>query len=125
MSRKKRNQWVALRPGESVVFTEHPSWILNIPKYVLTLGLYSMWRRRKSFVVTNDRLLLGKGLVNRTERSIPMTRVDDAGYVRRGMASYTEVVVRGHESEGVLRLGPLSSRKARRFASELQGHMSS
>ncbi len=73
-----------LRDGESVVMVVRPSRALSLGKYLYTLGLYGIWRKRHVYVLTDTRLMIGKGVVNRTETSIPMNRVDEASFVRRG-----------------------------------------
>ena len=43
-------------------------------------------------MLTDRRILIGSGVFVRTEKSIPLDRIDDAVYVRRGVSSYSEVV---------------------------------
>jgi hypothetical protein len=109
-----------LMAGESVHDVEHPSRFIRFPRYLLTLGLYGLWRKRDTSVVTNRRLLIGKGIMNRKERSIPMGRVRDANYGRKWFSSYAEVVVEGHRGRETLKVGPMSAKHAHRFASFVQ-----
>jgi hypothetical protein len=119
--KQKEPRGLSLQPGESLVLWARPAPGVTWPKYLYTLGLYSFWRRRHTFVLTNKRILISKGIFARAERSIPLNRVDDASFVRRGLAAYCEVVVGGGRgSRRVERVGPLAARTARRFAQETQ-----
>jgi hypothetical protein len=109
-----------LMNGEEVQGVAHPSRLMRLPRYVLTLGLYGLWRKRDTSVVTNRRILLGKGVVSRHERSIPIRRVVDANYARKLLASYTELVIEGNRGREQLRVGPLTAKRAHRFASVVQ-----
>jgi uncharacterized membrane protein YdbT with pleckstrin-like domain len=118
---QKTPRGLALQQGESLVLWARPSAGVTWAKYLYTLGLYSVWRRRHTFVLTDKRILVSKGIFARSERSIPLNRVDDASFVRRGLAAYCEVVVGGGRgSRRVERVGPLAARTARRFARETQ-----
>ena len=113
---------VPLQRGESVVIVARQSRLMRLPKYVFSLGLYGLWRKRNTAIVTDRRILLGKGIFNRTEHSYPMSRVYGAQFSRKGLASYSEVTVETREGRRLLRVGPLRSRTARRFTSEVQSH---
>ena len=72
---------VTLRAGETIVMVVRPSRALSLGKYLYTLGLYGIWRKRHIYVLTDDRLMTGKGVVNRTETSIPLNRVEEVAFV--------------------------------------------
>ena len=78
---------------KSVRVLASPSKGATFYKYLYTLGLYGFWRKRNTTVVTNRRLLMGRGILNREERSIPLKQVNRAKFVRRGFNSYTELDV--------------------------------
>ena len=109
-----------LQPGETMIMMARPARRVTWPKYLYTLGFYGIWRKRHVFVLTDRRILAGEGVFNRSERSIPMARVEDATFRRRGLAAYCDVVVTSRGARRTERLGPLSSRAARRFAREVQ-----
>ena len=109
-----------LQPGETMIMMTRPARRVTFPKYLYTLGLYGIWRKRHLFVLTDRRILAGEGVFNRSERSIPLTRVEDATFRRRGLAAYCDVVVTSRGGRRTERLGPLSARAARRFAREVQ-----
>ena len=73
---------------EEVVMVARPSRIATLPKFVFTLGLYTFWRRRDTSVLTDQRVLLGKGILRRTERSIPLALIDDVTFTRSWISSY-------------------------------------
>jgi hypothetical protein len=113
---------VHLLDGESIVLVARPARSVTGHKYLMTLGLYSIWRKRTTFVLTDRRILIGSGVFVRTEKSIPLDRVDDAVYLRRGVSSYSEVVYSKRGSRAVERIGPLTPYAARRFTDAVLAH---
>lgn len=114
---------LGLRKDEAVLVQASPSRIATFYKYLYTLGLYGLWRKRNTSVVTDRRVVIGRGILSREEWSIPMSRIVDARYVRRGLHSYASLVFvdRGkHRAEDV---GPLSPRRARTFTNEILEHL--
>jgi Bacterial PH domain len=109
---------VSLRSTESVEVVGHPALSSVWYKYLLTLGLYNIWRRRNIFVLTDQRVFLAKGVWNRREQSIPLHHIEDASYVRRGTISYCEVSSRspGDSRTRLTKVGPLRWSIGRRFA---------
>ena len=103
---------------EEVVMVARPGRLATLPKFVLTLGMYSFWRRRDTSVLTDQRILLGTGIVRRRERSIPLAVIDDVTFARRGINSYADVTFRDGRSSTLRRIGPMTPRTARRFARE-------
>jgi hypothetical protein len=74
---------IFLQPGEQVLAVMYRWWLAVAPFYFFTLGLYEIWRRRRFIALTTERLLYCKGiLVFKTQRSIPVDRVQDATYTR-------------------------------------------
>jgi len=115
--RNGRVQGLPLQLGESVSLVTRPSLASTWPRYLITLGLYSIWRRRQTTILTNRRVLVNRGLVSRTERSIPFQRIHDARFFRRGCVGYADLILRG--SGRIERLGPMRPSQARRVASEV------
>jgi hypothetical protein len=103
---------------ENVVLVAHPGRLATFPKLVMTLGLYSIWRRHDTSVLTDQRVLLGKGILRRSERSIPLASLDDVSFSRSGLSSYADLTIRDRRSGVVRRIGPLTPRTAHRFARE-------
>lgn len=116
----KRPRGLTLRGGESIVMVVRPSRALSLGKYLYTLGLYGIWRKRHVYVLTDERLMTGKGVVNRAETSIPMNRIDEVGFVRRGLGSYCQIVLTAHGRRRLELVGPLLAKDARRMAGEIQ-----
>jgi hypothetical protein len=110
---------VQLRSGESALVVGRPTIIKVWPKYLFTLGLYGIWRSRETSVLTDQRIIMGKGIFSRRERSIAMRRVNEASYARKGLAGYCEVKFQGGDRQQSVRLGPFRGRLARRFAQEI------
>ena len=103
---------------EEVVMVARPGRLATLPKFVLTLGLYSFWRRRDTSVLTDQRILLGTGIVRRRERSIPLAVIADVTFARSGINSYADVTFQDGRSSTLRRIGPMTPRTARRFARE-------
>ena len=51
-----------------------PGRVATLPRFVLTLGLYGLWRRRDSSVLTDRRVLMGRGIVRRASARSPCPR---------------------------------------------------
>jgi hypothetical protein len=111
---------VTLRAGETIVMVVRPSRALSLGKYLYTLGLYGIWRKRHIYVLTDDRLMTGKGVVNRTETSIPLNRVEDVAFARRGLGAYCQIVLMAHGRRRSVLVGPLLAKDARRLTGEIQ-----
>jgi hypothetical protein len=121
--RARRSIDLELVPGEEVLYRALPWRGATWPKYLYTLGLYGFWRKRRPMVLTDHRVLLGKGVFVRTERSIPLHRVDNAVYVRVGPVSYCDVLYTTRGSRATERLGPFSPLKARQFANAINARI--
>jgi hypothetical protein len=119
--KKKTVRGIDTERGETVLLVARPSIAAVWYRYLLTLGLYGFWRRQDVSVLTDRRVLVGKGIVRRTERSIPLANINDAVYLRKLFFAYCEIssTVRGRNH--VQQVGPLSVRKARRFTQEIVG----
>ena len=113
-----------LLPDERVLVVGRPPLREVWPLYILTLGLYGFWHKRRVAALTSKRLLLGRGVFSRQEDFIPVRSVTDATYSRRGLAGFCEITSSSDWSHRRTRVGPLSPRTARRFALELQGRIS-
>ena len=109
----------SLFPKEEVVTAATPSRLVNLHKYVLTLGLYELWRRRNTTVVTDQRIIMGSGIFNRSEESIPLKKVLDVTFQRRGPSAYAEIAVAKRGRTTVKKVGPMRGMGARRLASEI------
>jgi hypothetical protein len=116
---EKSTPRVTLFPDEMVVMTAHPARVSTLPRLIGTLGTYEFWRKRDTAVVTNRRILFGKGIFRRTEKSIPLTNVTDVVFVRRGANCYAEVAISDRGRGSVKLIGPMSGSTARRLVSEI------
>jgi hypothetical protein len=121
-ARERPSKYVAyttLFPEETVVMAATPGRLATLPKVLATLGMYELWRRRNTAIVTDKRILFGSGIVKRSEKSIPLSKVLDASFSRRGLNSYAEVTVTERGQRRNRLVGPMSGREARRFVSEI------
>jgi len=106
-----------VEPSEEIVRIIHPSRAVSIPRYIASLGLYGAWRRRNTTVLTNRRIIVGKGVLSRFEESFPLSRISNASYMRRGPASYTYVSL--NQPHQLMRIGPMTPAQGRRVTSEI------
>ena len=90
-----------------------PGRLATLPKVALTLGLYELWRRRNTAIVTDKRIMFGSGIVKRSEKSIPLSKVIDVSFSRRGLNSYAEVTVTDRGQRKNRLVGPMSAPEAR------------
>jgi hypothetical protein len=116
---EKTPKRLRLRQDEHVRVVARPSRGATLPKYIFTLGLYGFWRKRNTTILTDRRILMGRGIVNREERSIPLDRVYRAKFVRRGVRSYTDIDLMEGDRVRSERVGPLPKRTARQLQDEL------
>ena len=114
---------LALLPDEDVVIRALPWRGAVLHRYLYTLGLYGIWRKRRPMLVTDHRVLIGTGIFMRTERSIPLNRIESAVYVRVGPVAYCDVHYTTHRTRHSERLGPLSPIKARQFANAINARI--
>jgi hypothetical protein len=108
-----------IQKGETIVVVGRPGVASTWYKYLLTLGLYNVWRKRDVSVLTNRRVFTGRGVVSRQEQSTPLPRIQDSSYFRRGLAGYCNIVSLVGDNPRRQRVGPLTPRTARRFAREI------
>lgn len=104
---------------EDVVMVARPGRLATLPRYLATLGLYGPWRKRDTSVLTDQRILLGKGILRREERSIPLDRVHDVTLARRGLYSYVDLTIDQQGRSAMRRIGPITPSSAHRFAKEI------
>jgi hypothetical protein len=121
-ARDRRTLDDVLFDGEEVRIVARPGRLATFPKYAMTLGAYGLWRKRNTSAVTDQRILLGKGLIRRDETSIPLGDVDDVSIARRGLYSYADITTERKGRTNYTRVGPLTPRAARRFAREVLQH---
>ena len=83
------------------------------------LGLYGIWRKRDESILTDQRILLGKGVIRRDERSIGLHRVQDVSVAHRAFYSYADITIDERGRPAVKRIGPITPNAARRFSREI------
>jgi membrane protein YdbS with pleckstrin-like domain len=83
--------------------------------FALSLGLYAIWRQATWFTVTDQRVIVSKGILTRTQRSIPIDMVQDAT-VTTQLGVGTVVVTAAGGRASALRIGPVASSVAHEMA---------
>jgi hypothetical protein len=109
---------ITLLPGEQTLIVERPYFGGVYSLFVVTLGLYTIWWRRHVFVLTNQRVIEARGIVNRSVRSVPLGRIQDATLKRQLWVALIKLSSAGG-SGGIETIGPLSNPGARRFQEAL------
>lgn len=107
---------IRLHPDEEIVMDLLPSRLWTWTGYPLTLGFWEIWRRRHHFVLTNQRVIIAKGVITKSEQSVPLSRVQDA-HLRRSPLSggFVDLSTAGGHL-GVEQLGPVKQSEARDLA---------
>ena len=94
---------IRLHENEQIVVEVLISKWWGLARYVFTLGLWAFWRPYHRFILTNQRVIITAGRISKTERSAPLSRIQDAqldrsplngGWVRLSTAAATSVSTR-------------------------------
>ena len=112
--------WLSLGAGEGVALVTRPSRIIEAPKYLLTAGLYGLWRRRHTMVVTNRRVIVGQGIISRREHSIPLNSIEETVCNRRIASAFCDLTFSVGGTRRLGRMGPFTARTAKRFMAEVE-----
>lgn len=75
-------------------------------KWLITLGIYEVFRRHTMFIVTSRRVIVRTGVVRRNERSIPMRQIQDIS-THKGMFTGRVALSSAGGTLGVESFGPL------------------
>src|SRR4051812_43835931 len=66
----RRDSDLTLRPGETISMRAQPR--KGFWRYILTFGLWELDRRATQFTLTNQRLVVEKGLLHRVVSAVPL-----------------------------------------------------
>jgi hypothetical protein len=82
-----------------VVRTIIPSVVGSLGLFIVTLGLWEIWRRRNYLVLTTERVWVARGrFIWKQQRSLPLAKVQDATYKKNllygGVTVTTEILAR-------------------------------
>ncbi|MGA9077464.1 MAG: PH domain-containing protein [Acidimicrobiales bacterium] len=113
---------LTFQPGEVVVRQLRPTPLGLLPAYILTLGLFEISRRRWRFLLTNQRVVISKGVLSRAVRSVPLDRVQDATLKNQLWIASIHLTSAGGASS-IEAMGPLRTRDARAFLHDLTGRI--
>ena len=100
---------VRLNPGEEILCDEVPSAFWTYPLYLGTLGLWAVWRGRHHFLLTNQRVMITKGIVSKSEQSVPLVRIQDVSLQRSLVAGGYVKLSSAGGGISVEKIGPLTS----------------
>jgi hypothetical protein len=119
MSHHRPADGLRLHPDEEIVLEMLPSSWWTLGRFVATLGLWAIWRKRHRFILTNQRIIVSKGIVSKSEQSVPLSRVQDAHMHRSPLTGGRVALSTAGGSLGVEYIGPLTQADALTFADAL------
>ena len=97
---------IQLNPGEEILRDETVSAFWTWPAFLLSLGLWTIWRRRHRMILTNQRLVVCRGITQVVEQSVPLSRIQDVKLSQRRLhAAWVTVSTAGGRA-GTESLGP-------------------
>ena len=106
--------------GETVLFSAVPAATpLVWGKWLITLGIYEIFRRHTVFLVTSRRVVVRQGVIHRNERSLPVGRIQDIS-TRRGMLTGSVELSSAGGGLGVESFGPLWNPSVKRMAGAIE-----
>lgn len=107
---------IRLQDGEQVTLAlRRTSWVATFAKFA-TLGLFIPWWRAGWFVLTDRRLIVKFGILNKSEIALPLHFVQDASVHRSWLGVGRVLVSTAGGDYSNLRLYPLKAADARRLA---------
>jgi len=92
-------------------------------KYIVSLGLYEVWRRHDRCIVTNRKVVRRSGVFSRTEQDIPLERIQDVSSHIGPLTGTVEVSSAGKWVGVSIEVGPLWRKQAQRLAEAIQAQM--
>ncbi len=107
---------IRLQDGEEILLALRPTgWGATLLK-IYTFGLYIPWWRATWFVVTDRHLITKKGILNRTEVSLPLHFVQDASVHTSWQGVGRVDLSTAGGGEGISRIIGLRSEDSRQLA---------
>jgi hypothetical protein len=113
---------VRLQGDEHVVRTFRRSgWPVTL-RTIVTLGLYTFWWRAGLVVLTDQRILMKQGVLNKSELSLPLRFVQDAAMHRSWLGVGHVTVSTAGARDGDATLHPFSAVDARALSDAIVAH---
>jgi len=109
------NSEFQLQTGETILNEQLPSKFWTTGIYIFTLGLWSVWRKRHRFILTNKRVVVRMGIITKSQVDIPLGRVQDISVVTSVVNGSVIAFSSAGGSLGVSSIGPLTRAQAREF----------
>jgi hypothetical protein len=112
---------LTLHPTERVVRTIIPSVIGSLGLFMVTLGLWGIWRTRNYLVLTTERVWVAHGrFIWKQQRNLPLAKVQDATYKKNLLYGGVTVTTAGGTA-GTIKKAWFRNRDARSFVDDLNG----
>ena len=110
---------IRLHQDERIIMDVLPSKWWTLGRYIFTLGAWAIWRQRHHFVLTNQRIVVTKGMINKSEGSAPLNRIQDAQLQRSPLTGGRIKLSTAGGPLGVDSIGPLTQADALAFSDAL------
>jgi len=114
------NGRLRLREGENVIAEVRPSPWWSLGYYLFSLGLWTIWRRKHRYVLTSQRLIALRGVISKSERIIPIDRIQDLDVKTSPLSGGRITLSTAGGPLGFKTIGMLTQRNARSFADAIQ-----
>lgn len=118
LSETQARQRLRLHDGEQPIIALQPSTGGCWAQLFLTLGLYSFWRAKTVFALTDQRVIYKKGIISKTERSVPLTQIQDATVFSQFWVGGVRLSTAGG-AMSIERLTPITPAEARLLADQI------
>jgi membrane protein YdbS with pleckstrin-like domain len=109
-------QKLRLQPDEHILVALQPSGWPVVPNYIFSIGLYEFWRRAKVYALTDQRVLIRKGRLSKTEQNLPIRYVQDAKMTHSLGIGGVEVSTAGGAPASLSKMHSLKTSEARQLA---------
>ena len=101
-----------LQDDEHVILDVIPSAFWTLGRYVFTLGLWTFWRKRHRWVLTDHRIIALKGIISRHEQAVPLERIQDVVTATSPFSGGKVKLSTAGGQLGIASIGPLTRQTA-------------
>ena len=100
-----------------------PSLWWTLGRLIFTAGLWFFWRKRHVYVLTNQRVIVVKGIINTSEASAPLSRIQDLHLKRSIFTGGKLAWSTAGGSLGVTGISFVTRNNARQFADAMSPYL--
>jgi membrane protein YdbS with pleckstrin-like domain len=111
---------LTLGSNEHILLDKKPTFAVTWLQHIFSLGLYHFWLIRTYFLLSDRRVILAKGIVNKRLVTVPLEKVQDVTLSTVLWLGYVSLSTAGPSGASVEKVGPMRNRDAREFIDRLQ-----